>query len=231
MPLESKSNNLYTFSRFTKSFPVVFADKCFPEPYLFTPTMISAVTPAVISKASKASHSSAPNPLIVCLILWVYNLAKNLNARTNAATDTRMIDTASKAGPRLAFDGLTGRLPQLVPVVPAPNDVAIDFAAVKAEVDPEDAEMLDDKAGVVEGEGVLLAGIIIMDVIREGDEDDDGLADVEGAAVEAAEAEDRTAGQKVLPKDWTSGMCTWISITFAGIDMGRLTLKIRERAC
>ena len=181
--------------------------------------MISAVTPAVINKAKNASHSSAPRPLIVCLILWVYNLAKNRNASTNAATDTKMMDTASNAGPRLAFDGVTGRLPQLVPVVPAPNDVAIDLAAVRADVELEDVEVVDEEGRLVEDERVLVAGIIIMEVITDGDEEEESEGDAEGAAAEAAEAEDMIAGQKVLPKDWTSSLCIWISMNTSRIDM------------
>ena len=83
--------------------------------------MISAVTPAVQSSEITASHSSFPTPRTTCRMLCVYSRAKNLNAKTRAATETKMIETASKAGPLSALDDVRGRSPQAVPFVPAPK--------------------------------------------------------------------------------------------------------------
>ena len=173
--------------------------------------MISAVTPAVRSKASSANHSSHPSPLTVCLMLWVYSLAKKRKASTSAATDTNIMDTASKAGPRSAPDGFFGSAPQLVPDVPAPNDVFIAGAAVKGAVDSMNADVLDDKDELADDEGVMVAGTMMIDVIEEGEEDDTGLGDVEGAAAEAAVADERILGQKVSLHDCISVLWTFVS--------------------
>ena len=39
----------------------------------------------------------------------------HLKAKTRAAIDRRIIDTASNAGPLLAFEGFTGNFPHVVP--------------------------------------------------------------------------------------------------------------------
>lgn len=83
--------------------------------------MISAVTPAVASRATKANHSSGPNPRIIFLMLCVYKRAKNLKAITRAAITSSTTETAAKAGPLLALDVVEGRLPHDVPAVPAPK--------------------------------------------------------------------------------------------------------------
>ena len=59
----------------------------------------------------------------------------HLKAKTRAATETRMMDTAPNAGPRFAFDGFTGSWPHVVPGVPAPK-----FATAGDKVDVEEGE-------------------------------------------------------------------------------------------
>ena len=99
-----------------------------------------------------------------------------------AATARSMIDTASKVGPLSALDVDKGRLPHVVPAVPAPK-VAPMGGAVEEVVEGE-------------GEGVVLtrpeeadAGPVIM---------------VKVTTVGAAEAEDKMFGQKVELHDCIS---------------------------
>ena len=60
-----------------------------------------------------------------------------------------MMDTASNAGPRFAFEAVTGRFPHVVPAVSAPKD-----STPVDEVDVEDGE-----AEVVEGEAEVEAAM------------------------------------------------------------------------
>ena len=82
-------------------------------------------------------------PFTASLICLVYSLVKNLSANIIAATQSRMIDTASKAGPLLAFE-FVFIVPHLVPGVPAPNAVALKLAVAEGaeEVDVADSAEL-----------------------------------------------------------------------------------------
>ena len=119
-----------------------------------------------------------------------------------AATERRMIDTASIAGPLFALDAVSGRLPHLVPVVPAPK---VDGTAENAE----------EVADWVAGEEVLIGS--------EG-------ADVElaigvcDAWLDAAEADARIFGQKVSLQFWISEVT--VSQSILETSIATLTLKV-----
>jgi len=66
--------------------------------------MIFATRPAVPRRATIASQSSQLILLMVFRRLFEYVLAKNLKATIIVATDNRMMETASKAGPLLATE-------------------------------------------------------------------------------------------------------------------------------
>ncbi len=60
-----------------------------------------------------------------------------------------MIDTASRAGPRLAVESLCGIMPQVVPSVFAPKALTLPPAAVAVEDPPSELVLEEDV--VVEG--------------------------------------------------------------------------------
>ena len=146
---------------------------------------MSAVIPAVPMSATTQSQSSQLMLLIVLRMLFVYARAKNLKARIMAATQSSMIDAASKAGPRFAVELVSCTAPQPVPGVFAPNAVAIGSAA--GETEPIAWDVVG-AAAKVDGE-----------VVSE-DREELEAAGVAGAA----DAEARTLGQKVLLKACTS---------------------------
>ena len=95
------------------------------------------------------------------------------------------MDTASNAGPRFAFEGFAGSFPHVVPFAPAPK------SATAGEAEEDEGE---EPLAIAGADEVLEAVSSVMDA---------GFIDVadEAAAVaetEAADAEAKTLGQKVL---------------------------------
>ena len=127
------------------------------------------------------------------------NLPPYLKARTMAATHRRMIDTASKAGPRLALDGFSGRFPQAVPAVPAPNVVLM--CPVGAGV----AVAAGDDGVAFSGWDELAAMELVcvgLAFVTEGSRDESERKGVGlDLAADAAEAEAKTLGQNVALND------------------------------
>ena len=154
--------------------------------------MMSVVIPIVPMSATTHSQSSQLMLLMVFRMLFVYALAKNLNARIMAATHSSMIDAASKAGPRLAVEFASLIAPQPVPGVFAPNAVATGLAA------GETAPVGCDVAGA--------AARLDEEMVSE---DREALEATVVAG--AADAEARTLGQNVLLKACTS------EVTFASV--------------
>lgn len=146
--------------------------------------------PAVPNRAITASQSSQLILLMVFRLLFVYILAKNLKATTIAATDKRMMETASKAGPLLAVELESWTLPHAVPGVLAPKLTAAEVAA--GETVPVSCDVVGPVAVLAE----------VMD--REG-----GAVHVEAVAG-AVDAEASTLGQKVLLK-----ACISVQVTSA----------------
>ena len=98
-----------------------------------------------------------------------------------------MMDTASNAGPRFAFEGYTGNFPHVVPRVPAPK-----FPTDVDEADAEEGEFEVGDAMAAGGMDEALEDVEL--VLDEGSVDGDDEVEV----AEASDAEDRTLGQKVL---------------------------------
>lgn len=113
----------------------------------------------------------------------------HLKAKTSAAIDSTIRDTASNAGPRFAFEGLTGRFPHVVPSVPAPQ-----FATAEVEVAAEEGKAEMGEATALEGASLAVDG---RSAAADGETEGVGEA-------EAADAADRTLGQKALLHAWTS---------------------------
>ena len=101
-----------------------------------------------------------------------------------AATQRRMIETASRAGPRLAVE-LVGTAFQFVPGVPAPNTAAALLTAVEV-----GEALAEEEEEVVEVE--------VEEEDRLGASESDGVEIVEEVGVASgAAAEERMLGQKV----------------------------------
>ena len=67
-----------------------------------------------------------------------------------AATARRTMDTASNAGPRLAFEGFADSFPHEVPWVPAPK-----FSTAGDEIDVEEGEAGEEAAATGRADEVL----------------------------------------------------------------------------